>query len=84
MDIDDKKAKLQQATALIGKEIASVHADDVDAMARFPVETFSALREQAVLSAAVPEELGGGGCDICTLTTICESLGQHCAASAMI
>lgn len=84
MGKNDKKAKLQQEVALIGKEIASVHADDVDVMARFPVETFSALREQAILSAAVPEELGGGGCDICTLTSICESLGQHCAASAMI
>ena len=84
MDKDDKKTKLQQAVARIGEEIASVHADDVDVMARFPVETISALREQAVLSAAVPEELGGGGCDICTLTAICESLGQHCAASAMI
>jgi acyl-CoA dehydrogenase len=84
MDKDDKKVNLLQAATLIGKEISSVHAQDVDAKARFPVETFSALREQSVLSAAVPEELGGGGCDICTLTAICESLGQHCAASGMI
>ena len=61
MDKDDKKVNLLQAATLIGKEISSVHAQDVDAKARFPVETFSALREQSVLSAAVPEELGGGG-----------------------
>ena len=48
----------------IADEVAAVHADSVDKDARFPNETFDALKEAGALSALVPEQLGGGGLGI--------------------
>jgi acyl-CoA dehydrogenase len=53
----------------IAAETAAVHAADVDARARFPVETVDALRAAHVLSAPVPRELGGAGCSMMELAT---------------
>jgi acyl-CoA dehydrogenase len=68
----------------IGRDVARAHAADVDEKARFPHESFAALRKERFLSASVPEEFGGGGCDIGQIAAICTELGQHCAATAMV
>jgi len=68
----------------IGESDARAAAVDVDAQARFPHETFGALREARMLSAAVPVEFGGYGASIEELTRHCMTLGRHCASSAMI
>ncbi|MCP4907620.1 MAG: acyl-CoA/acyl-ACP dehydrogenase [bacterium] len=68
----------------ISREIAAAHAGDVDLRSRFPSETFDALRRAKLLSAAVPIELGGRGCDFAELAEICTILAQGCASSAMI
>jgi acyl-CoA dehydrogenase len=77
-------ARLLEAIRSRVTAVAAAHAAEVDRQARFPRETFAALREVGALSAAVPRELGGGGCGMRELATQCALLAQGCAASAMI
>jgi acyl-CoA dehydrogenase len=68
----------------VGREVLQPAAGDVDAKARFPRESIDALRELQLLSAYVPEELGGMGFTIVEIGRICEALGHYCASTAMI
>ena len=68
----------------IGLEIAAPAADSVDREARFPSESFDALRAERMLGIFIPTEFGGGGCSIADVSAICTALGQHCSATAMI
>lgn len=67
-----------------GREVIEPASHDVDAAARFPKESIDALRELQLLSAYVPEDLGGLGLGIVELGKICEALSQYCASTAMI
>ena len=71
-------------TREIAAEVAARHAADVDARARFPSETFEALRNAGLLSAAVPRELGGPGASLSELSAACMALAQGCASSGMV
>ncbi|MEZ4414020.1 MAG: acyl-CoA dehydrogenase family protein [Gemmatimonadales bacterium] len=71
-------------TRRIATEVAAKYAADVDAKARFPTETFAALREARILSALVPVELGGSGASMRDLVEMCMILGQSCGSSAMV
>jgi acyl-CoA dehydrogenase len=77
-------AQLIEAVRKVSSEVAAAQAADVDAKARFPIETLAALREYRVLSAAVPRELGGPGCSMEQLSQLCSTLAQSCASSAMV
>jgi acyl-CoA dehydrogenase len=77
-------AQLHEAVRKVAAEVASAQADDVDARARFPLETLAALREYHVLSAGVPRELGGPGCNLQQLSQLCATLAQSCGSSAMV
>ncbi len=68
----------------IGKNIVAAHAAEVDRDARFPHESFAALREAGLLSAYVPVEYGGMGLDVVQTAKICEALGNYCGSTAMI
>src|SRR5437868_14598733 len=68
----------------IAGEVAGQHADDVDQKARFPAESIAALKAVKAMSAAVPKELGGGGCDMRELAAMCSALAQGCGSSAMV
>lgn len=68
----------------IGREVIAVTANDVDQKARFPVESINALKELALLSAYVPENLGGMGLSVTQIAKICEVLGHYCGSTAMI
>ncbi|MDP9912356.1 acyl-CoA dehydrogenase [Variovorax boronicumulans] len=68
----------------IAQDIAAVHADDVDAKARFPIETFRAAQEAKLLSAQVPQEFGGEGLGMRQLGNIVSVLAESCASSAMV
>ena len=70
--------------ARIGQQIAGPAAADVDRDGRFPVEAVDALKEARLLGVAVPTDLGGAGCSLTELAAMCEALGRHCAATAMI
>ena len=84
MDSAVKSSEIIARTRAIAREVAAQHAPDVDSKARFPSETFEALKQARLLSAAVPKELGGAGCNMRELTEMCSVLAQGCAASGMI
>lgn len=67
----------------IGAEVAAEFADEVDREARFPVEAVAALREERLLSALLPEELGGFGAGIGTVAAMVRALASHCSATAL-
>jgi len=71
-------------TRHVAQEVAARHAADVDAKSRFPHETFEAMRQARLLSAAVPKELGGAGANMQELAEQCAALSQGCGASGMI
>ena len=68
----------------IAADVAAPNAADVDANSRFPQETIDALREAKLLSALVPQELGGGGYGMRELAALCSTLAGACASSAMV
>ena len=83
-DVAKDRAAQRANVERVSREVAASHASSVDAEARFPKETFAALREVGALGAAVPKELGGGGCDVRALADHCQALGRGCAASGMV
>lgn len=68
----------------IGEAVAAPAADAVDRSARFPHEAMAALREERMLGALVPRNLGGPGATIKEVAASCEALGRSCASTAMI
>ena len=72
------------AARAVGIETASRHANEVDAGARFPVESFAALKARKLLGIMVPTSEGGAGAGIADVVSICHALGQYCASTAMI
>jgi acyl-CoA dehydrogenase len=76
--------RLLQKAHTLGKEVLSPHAAEVDRDARFPRESFAALRQARLLSAYVPREYGGMGLNVEQVGRLCEVLGQYCGSSAMI
>ena len=81
---DERWQTALEAARRIAEGVAGVHAGDVDSRSRFPSEALSALKEARLLSALIPEELGGMGRSIAEVSEVCFILGQHCAATAMI
>lgn len=72
------------AAARIAAEVAAPAARSVDQESRFPSEALDAIKEARLLSAFVPQELGGLGCGMIELSQMCEALGQHCSSAAMV
>ncbi len=83
MDCEPNKPHVD-AVRRIAVEIAGTAADAVDREGRFPHETVDALKKIKMMSAFVPRELGGLGCGMVELAEMCEVLGQHCSAAAMV
>jgi acyl-CoA dehydrogenase len=79
-----KNSELVTRTAQIAQEVATKHAGDVDAQSRFPHETFAALKQAKLLSAAVPKQFGGHGAGMLELGHQCAALAQGCGSSAMV
>ncbi|MDP3759615.1 MAG: acyl-CoA dehydrogenase family protein [Ramlibacter sp.] len=84
MRMDQAFGLMHEAVRRVAAEVASPHAADVDARARFPSETVAALREAGLLSAGVPRELGGAGCTLHEQAQLCATLAQACGSSAMV
>lgn len=72
------------AAKRIAAGVAALAAADVDARARFPHEAVAAMREERLLSAAVPRELGGGGLTLRELGDMCAHVAQGCGSSGMV
>ena len=70
--------------ARIGDEVTGPAADDVDATARFPTETFDALRDTGLLGLGVPPELGGRQCTLTEVAHGVNVLARRCASTGLI
>jgi acyl-CoA dehydrogenase len=79
-----RTSTLVASTAAIARDVAAQHAGDVDARSRFPQDTFDALREARLLSAAVPRKFGGHGAGLLELGAQCAALAQGCGSSGMV
>jgi acyl-CoA dehydrogenase len=82
--MDQNFDAMLEAVRRIAAEVAAPQAADVDANARFPAETVAALRQAGLLSAGVPQDLGGAGCNLSQLARLCSTLAQACGSSAMV
>ena len=68
----------------IGVEVSAPAAADVDARSRFPHESVAAFRESGLLSAMVPQELGGRGVTPSEMAAAVRVLARHCCSSALV
>lgn len=75
---------IMTAVKKIGSEILANYADEVDRDARFPTESFAAIKDLRLLSAYVPIDLGGDGLPVSQICKICEEMGRYDASTAMI
>lgn len=80
----DHDNMLAASARAIASEIAGLHADAVDREARFPIEAVTAMREAGMLSALVPESLGGRGATLSAVARSCFELARGCSAAAMV
>ena len=72
------------AARQIGRDVAGRWAADVDAEARFPVETVAELRRSGLLGALVPPEWGGPGLSLQETSAMVVAIAEHCASSGLI
>lgn len=68
----------------IGVDVAGPAADEVDRESRFPREAVEELKQNGLLSALVPEHLGGGGASLAEVAGAVRALSFHCVASALV
>jgi acyl-CoA dehydrogenase len=68
----------------IGVEVAGPAADEVDRESRFPHEAVEAFKQNGLLSALVPERLGGGGASLAEVAGAVRAVAFHCVASALV
>lgn len=64
--------------------IAAVHADSVDAEARFPQEAIASLKAENLLGILVPVSLGGEQARVADIVDVCFRLGRACSSTGMI
>ncbi|NYH14503.1 acyl-CoA dehydrogenase family protein [Paraburkholderia bryophila] len=64
--------------------IAAQFADTVDQYARFPAEAINAMREQRLLGAMIPAQLGGLGASLADIASACRIIGQACSSAGMV
>ena len=76
--------ELMATAETLARTMVAQHAADVDARARFPVESFAAIKAAGLLGLMVPEELWGEGAPASDITAICSILGRACAATGLI
>jgi alkylation response protein AidB-like acyl-CoA dehydrogenase len=68
----------------IAREVAAVHAEQVDRGAAFPDASLQALREAGLLGLLSATEVGGLGGTLRTAARVVERLGRACGSSAMV
>jgi alkylation response protein AidB-like acyl-CoA dehydrogenase len=79
----DQMSFRDRAAALAGGVLRS-HAEAVDADARFPEESISALAHEKLLGLCVPADCGGSGQGPRVFAAVAEELAQGCSSTAMI
>lgn len=76
--------KIVEQAASIARDVASKHAADVDARARFPEESLAALASAGFHGLCVPTALGGMGHGPRAFVAVVEELAQACGSTAMV
>ena len=84
LDRRSRSEWLAETAQRIGETVAGPAAGDVDAQARFPVETIEALKQARILSAVVPVELGGLGASVGEMSDFVRVLSHYCTSSALV
>ena len=64
--------------------VAAAHADDVDAVGRFPREAVDAMIAERLLGIQIARSLSGEDATISEIAEICSVIGQSCSAAAMV
>ncbi len=77
-------APIARAAWAIGEEVAGPAADDVDRESRFPSEAVDELKRRRLLSAMIPEALGGAGASLAEVAGGVRALAAHCASTALV
>jgi len=75
---------LVQQVHTIGQDILAKVSEDVDNKARFPYESFEAIKTLKLMSAYVPVEYGGMALNVAQVSKLCEVMARYCASTAMI
>ncbi len=75
---------LESVAWKIGVDVAGPVADEVDRESRFPREAVEELKRAGLLSALIPEQLGGGGATLAEVAGAVRALASHCTASALV
>ncbi|WP_448208313.1 acyl-CoA dehydrogenase family protein [Azospirillum sp. sgz302134] len=76
-------APFQQA-AQAAAEVAGRHAASVDRDARFPAESFAALKDVRLLGAMIPRDFGGAGASLTDMAGVTHALAQQCPSTGLI
>jgi acyl-CoA dehydrogenase len=76
--------RLAEIAHRIADDVTGPAAYDVDLNARFPAESLAALKEERILSAIVPVELGGMGATLSDISTVIRVLSRSCAATGSV
>ncbi|MFH8291775.1 acyl-CoA dehydrogenase family protein [Streptomyces sp. NPDC018059] len=69
--------------ALTAASVLRKYAADVDDQARFPVESFAALREAGLLGLVVPAGYGGAGAGLDVYVDVAQVLAGGCLSTAL-
>jgi acyl-CoA dehydrogenase len=68
----------------IGVEVAGPAAEEVDRESRFPREAVEEFKRRGLLTALIPEHLGGGGASLAEVAGAVRAVAFHCVASALV
>ncbi|WP_241479114.1 acyl-CoA dehydrogenase family protein [Leisingera sp. ANG-M1] len=82
VDPEPQSADFAAVAARLGKLFAE-RAADHDENDRFAEINFGDLKENGLIDAAVPVELGGGGADVRSLSTVLRTIAQSCGSTAL-
>ena len=84
--ISSNNVKVSQDWEAVARELAPSFASRAaqhDAEGSFVAENFEMMRESKLFSAAVPEELGGGGASHLQISNILREMAKHDASTAL-
>lgn len=75
----ENRTRTTELAERVGAQTAALFADDVDRRSRFPVEAIDEIRAARLLSAMIPEHLGGSGAGLVEVADATFELARHCA-----
>jgi alkylation response protein AidB-like acyl-CoA dehydrogenase len=82
--LDETGGAWRQKAATLAADVVAQHAVDVDANARFPVESMAALAQAGFYGLCSDTSYGGQGQGPATFAAVVEEIARHCGSTAMI